>query len=63
MQDRGLPLTANSLTAAVYALCRARPARPEAAEALMAEMEGTGLVAPDVWTWYARVSACGACLG
>lgn len=63
MQDRGLPLTAKSLTAAVYALCRARPARPEAAEALMAEMEGTGLVAPDVWTWYARVSACGACLG
>lgn len=51
MQDLGLPLGPKSLTAAVYALCRARPAQPEAAEALMVEMEGAGLVTPDAWTW------------
>lgn len=51
MQDRGLPLSSRTLTAAVYALCRASAPRPEEAEALMAEMEGAGVAAPDVWTW------------
>ncbi len=52
MQDRGLPLTSKTLTAAVYALCRASPPRPEEAEALMVEVEAEGAASPDAWTWW-----------